>query len=236
MSVMGTPQTAPDANVAKPDAADVEAVIEFSGDFMAARLSQLGTVLSILERQFKCHENGAAFYEKVILFDGATIGLSFTLLSYLSAHQAHLPRLACLWLVCPAWVLLLISMFYCAMTITSFLNTSTTLLKHFSAVAANYHLQNLGLLANRVSARIKGGFQIPNQTGEQVEAKQVFSQVGGLLMKEGADQNTKIASLLREASTFEKIRFRFGVAGMSATILSLLILCVFALLTLIRTL
>ena len=71
-----------------PDSADVQAIVEFSREFMAARLSHLDNAFSTLEKSFQANENGASFYEKVILFDGATISLSLSFLGYLTSHAS----------------------------------------------------------------------------------------------------------------------------------------------------
>ena len=59
----------------------------------------------LLDKAFRVNENGASFYEKLILFDVGTIALSLTLLGQIVAHTSggHVPKHPFIWFLCPAW-------------------------------------------------------------------------------------------------------------------------------------
>ena len=59
-------------------------------------------------------KNLSAFYERLLLVDVGTIGLSVTALtSFLPrASGAYFPRGTFLWIVAPAWILVLLSIFF----------------------------------------------------------------------------------------------------------------------------
>src|SRR6267154_4689386 len=212
------------ADDVKPDEADVQAIIDFSREFMAARESHIGNASSILERAFKSNENAASFYEKVILFDSATIALSLSFLGYMTSHQAsHIPRVAFLWLVCPAWGLLLSSIYCCSMRVTAFHNTNTALLQQFSGLSSNFYHQHFGILFNRISTRIKSGVRGQNQS---LDLKQMFSQFAALMMKQADEENAGVANMVNEVVQVERKATPFALIGTLTPIVAVILLCI----------
>jgi hypothetical protein len=65
------------------------------------------------ERTMKVNDRATAFLEKLILLDGATIALSLSFIGALVPRLSHIPRVSFVCLVCPAWCLLLLSVFSC---------------------------------------------------------------------------------------------------------------------------
>lgn len=125
----------------------------------------------VFDRAMKAHENGALFYEKLILFDVGTIALSLTLLGQIAAHTpgGHLPRHAFLWFLCPAWLLLLFSIQCCAQRITTYRNANMVLLKQMSDVFSRNHLRELNIMLGRLSGLIKGITLSTDQTQQLMQ-------------------------------------------------------------------
>jgi hypothetical protein len=118
---------------------DWQGLQDFFREFRELRRSQLDNASSVLENCFKVNQAGASFYEKLILLDGGTIALS---LSLLGAHATggHLPKYSLYCFVCPAWVLLLVSIFFCWHRIAQFHNLNKILVQQFSAFSSAYYL------------------------------------------------------------------------------------------------
>jgi hypothetical protein len=133
------------------------------------RRAYLENALKILDKMFKAHENGAAFYEKLILFDVGTIALSLTLLGQIVAHTlgGHVPRHPFLWFLCPAWFLLLVSIQCCTQRIVGFHNVNLVLTQQMSILFADNHAQHLRVLLPRLSAAI-GEIPLTDEQAQQL--------------------------------------------------------------------
>jgi len=109
----------------KVNVTDMQAFRDATRDFMEVQRSFVNEVSRFAESSLKVNENGASFYEKLIFFDGTAIALTVTFLGFLSGHL-HSSRNALLWLVCPAWALLLLSMYCCSKRVTCFYNANNS--------------------------------------------------------------------------------------------------------------
>jgi hypothetical protein len=114
----------------------------------------------VLSNLISVHENGVAFYEKVILFDVGTIALSLTFLGQLVAHLpgGHVPRHAFTWLLCPAWFLLLISIQCSVQRIVGLHNLNLLLVHQLSTSIAEEAGQRMRIITTRFNDAI-GNFQ-----------------------------------------------------------------------------
>jgi hypothetical protein len=218
------------AGDARSVAADVQAVIDFSRQFMDLRLSHLSNASSILERSFKVNDSAAAFYEKVILFDGATIGLSLSFLASFVAHtsSSHVPRHPFLWFLCPAWVLLLVSIYCCSMRVAGYHNINNSLLRHFSALSSQYYYQHFGIITNRLSTQLKAGLNVKGK-----DLREVFSDVAASWMTTAELEGKQISDLLAETETADKKSGYLARAGVMATTIALVLFCIFAVKTIL---
>ena len=146
--------------------------------------------------------------------------------------QTDVPRYSFLWLVCPAWGLLLASIYCCSMRVASYHNTNATLLKQFSALSTNYCYQHFAILINRVSTRIKSGFRVADQPAD---VKQSFSQTAATLMTQATEESNKIAGLMSEAIDLERNATPFALIGTITPILAVMLLCAFAVRSVLAT-
>jgi hypothetical protein len=206
---------------------DVKALQEFMREFRDAQRSGIDLSLSLLDRSTRIHENAASYYEKLILVDGGTIALSLSLLGALMTRSAggHVPRQAFEYLVCPAWILLLLSIVLCQRCILAFHNTNVALYRKVAVASQAYENQYQSVLIARFSRLIEGEIRL----GEDVhDATKIFSQLSDVLLKAGNDQNQQIGKLIQEASEIVKgMRSKARLAGM-ATTSALVFLCIFA--------
>jgi hypothetical protein len=181
----------------------------------------------LLDKIFKANENGASFYEKLILFDVGTIALSLTLLEQIVAHSpgAHVPRHPFLWFLCPAWFLLLVSIQCCAQRIVSFHNANTLLIQQISAVSAENYIRDVSVLVGRIPAVVGG---IPLTQSEPKTVGEVLKKSGEALVNAANENTGKANEILQQAAHRDK---RTGIAariGVIATTTALLLICIFA--------
>jgi hypothetical protein len=206
--------------------------------------SYLENALKLLDKSFKSNENGAAFYEKLVLFDVGTIALSLTLLGQIVAHTAggHVPRHPFLWFLCPAWFLLLVSIQCCAQQIAAFHNSNTVLIQQMSNWLSDNRVQQMRALLPRMSAMV-GKLHLSDEQAKQLhfaaspdrqpenQAKNlsaVFSNMSEALDKATKEETGEVAKLLQKASQQSKrIRITARI-GIIATTLALLSICIFA--------
>jgi hypothetical protein len=212
------------ATVSSGDTAKLRAL---SDEITGLRRSNLEFTLKLLDKIFRANENGGLFYEKLILFDVGTIGLSLTLLAQIVAHSpgAHVPRYPFLWFLCPAWFLLLVSIQCSAQQIVSFHNANTLLTKQITAVSAENYIRDVTVLVGRIPA-VVGEISL-TQTEPQTVGE--FLKKSGEALVNTANENTGKANELiqRAFETNKKLSIAARI-GIIATTLALLLICVFA--------
>jgi hypothetical protein len=179
-----------------------------------------------LDKIFKANENGASFYEKLILFDVGTIGLSLTLLEQIIAHSpgAHVPRHPFLWFLCPAWFLLLISIHGCTRQIISFHNANNLLVSQTSALFAENYLRDVGVVLNRSPAVV---MQIPLAQPQPETVGGVLKAAGEKLIQTANENTSEVNELIQQAVRANKGISIAAKISVFATTVALLI-CIFA--------
>lgn len=196
---------------------DAEKARALAEESMERQRLYLENASKLLDKILKVHENGASFYEKLILFDVGTIALSLTLLGQIVAHTpgGHVPRHPFIWFLCPAWFLLLVSIQSCALR---------SLLTRLSAVIGGTALSEGQAQQLRFANSPQGG----NPQHKAQTVSEVLSNMNEVLVRATKDQTSEINALLQtEAQSNKRARIAARI-GMFATILALLLICIFA--------
>ena len=206
---------------------------DLSDQITGLRRSNLENASKLLDTVFKANENGASFYEKLILFDVGTIVLSLTLLGQIIAHTpgAHVPRHPFLWFLCPAWFLLLISINCCTRRMVSFHHANIVLIKQISALAGENYIQDVTVLVSRIPAVVG---EIAVAQGESQTLREVLTKSGGALLNAAKENTGKANELIQKAVESDK---KTGIAariGIIATTMALLLICIFAIESILR--
>jgi hypothetical protein len=166
---------------------DFQKLRDVTDELMKMQLSHSENASKVLDKVFKAHENGASFYEKLILFNVGTIALSLTLLGQIVAHTpgGHVPRHPFIWYLCPAWFLLLVSIQGCAQRIVGFHNANTLLVQQMSTLFSEDHGRHLSVIVARFSSLV-GDLALPNEHAQKL----YFSNP----TQENSDQRTQTFS------------------------------------------
>jgi len=212
------------------------------------RGAYLENASKVLDKTVRVHENGASFYEKLILFDVGTIALSLTLLGQLVAHTpgGHVPRHPFLWFLCPAWVLLLISVQCCAQLILRFHNVNITLVAQMSKFVLDNHVNYLRVLTTRLSAMIREialskeqvqqlHFSTSAQANPERKAQtlsEVFANMNAALVKAVQDSGG-VNQLLQKMEKDSK-KTAAGRVSVGAVTVALVLICIFAIESILR--
>ena len=108
----------------------------------------------LLDNLIRVHESGATFYEKLILFDVGTIVLSLTFLGQLATHLqgGHVPRHSFLLFLCPAWILLLVSIQCSVQRIIGMHNVNILLVNQASTSLEGEQAQRIRVLTSRLNS------------------------------------------------------------------------------------
>ena len=217
---------------------------------MSVGRSYLENASKVLDRVLKAHENGASFYEKLILFDVGTIALSLTLLGQIIAHApgGHVPRHPFLWFLCPAWFLLLVSIQCCTQRIVGFHNVNILLVRQMSTLFSDSHALYLRVLTTRLSVVI-GGMAVSNELAQQLHfsaspdgnpenkaqtLSTVFSNMNEALQKASKKESGKVNELLQAAVQSDKKTSIAARIGIFATTVALVLICIFTIQSILR--
>lgn len=223
------------------EAVAAQRVDDLTKDLIGMQRLKSENTAKVFDRAMKAHENGALFYEKLILFDVGTIALSLTLLGQIAAHTpgGHVPRHAFLWFLCPAWLLLLLSIQCCAQRITNYHNANVVLLKQMSDVFSQNHLQELNIFLGRLSGLIKG-ITLPSEQIQQLQTSLqarwqsdqgfagAFTKMQDALAEVSKAQTDDVSKLLQKNAELDR---KTGVAArlaIIATTVALVLICIFA--------
>lgn len=193
--------------------ADAEGFKDCHRQFVEERRLWMQSASSRFDKLIRLNENRASFYEKLILLDGGTIALSLTLLGgFISRTPAiHLPRQSFLYLACPAWVLLLISIQGCWATIAQFNSANYFLIEQFYTFSNNYHAQLMAIQVDKLSGLVPG-----------------LSALASSVRKTGSEETAKYDALVKEAAEmYRKADLYTGIATLPTTV-AFILLCIFA--------
>lgn len=107
------------------------------------------------DRVIKIGELSISFHEKIMLLDGGAIVLSLSLIGALLPHAPHLAaHKSFLWLVCPAWLLLLYSIYCCWQRMAATQVMNLHLVTAMSSECAGLHIQQLRIMTARLRGRL----------------------------------------------------------------------------------
>ena len=108
----------------------------------------------------------AAFYERLLLVDLGTVGLSITALtsftSKFSSPGFH--KCTILILVSCGWILLLLSAFLCRAVMLQCISANKKLISEWIKITSDYHRQEISLAATRMARTMSGTLHIGNTT------------------------------------------------------------------------
>ena len=208
------------------DPADREKAEHLVDEVMDAQRSHLESASKILDKVLKLHENGASFYEKLILFDVGTIALSLTLLGQIAAHApgGHVPGHPFHWFLCPAWFLLLVSIQGCAQRIAGFHNTNTLLARQMSNLFSDNHAAHLKVLLTRLNA-VVGRMPLDQEKTQTLST--LFSNASEVLGKATKEESDKVNELFQKAVNTDRLTAVAARISIIATTVALVLICIF---------
>lgn len=212
-SSSSTPQVAQPALKTPSSPEDVQKMRALTDEFLDRNHRYLKDADAVLDKLLKVHESGASFYEKLILFDVGTIALSLTLLGQIVVHATagHIPRHPFEWYLCPAWVLLLLSIYCCAHRITGVHNVNVRLTLQMSSLLSQHHSHEVTTLLNRISSL----------TGA------IFSNINKALVDAVEQEARKVNELIKESADTDKKTAVAARLAMLCTTAALLLICIF---------
>jgi hypothetical protein len=204
-------------------AANVQASRDLVNEMMVVYRAYLADISDTTDKNFRANEQIAAFYQKIAVFDGAIIALSIillgSLLSFIPGH--HIPKLSFLLLVCPAWVLLLISMGACWLHISSCHGAIHAMHEQFAALTTEHNAVRMSAIATKLTL-----LPLPPLQQLAAEAKELQKEQARVAEESQAAMK-KVADLAKDRSTRV-----LHVAHLSMLV-GIVLLCIYAIKTLL---
>lgn len=182
----------------------------------------------LLEMQVRLNEQSISFCEKFILLDGGTIALSLAFIGSVISKAGHVPTKPFLWLVCPAWCLLLVSILSSWMSMSTIhginLSSFSNRLAHIEQMS---HLQ-LGLLLTRLSNAVKNAITEPVTNVELQAAQKQMADALAQVEKSKVSWEKQKAETARQAIEHNNRLKRYGIVSFCMTMAGVVLLCLFA--------
>jgi hypothetical protein len=206
---------------------NVEEATNLLRESREAQRSQLEAATSLTDKVISYAGSYASLWEKFILLDVGTIALSITFLGYLISHGAggHQPKWAVVGLLCPAWLLLLISIVCCWIQIKSCHNCNSLLLQQLSTRTMGQHYGDISLLLNRMAGLCDGQLMNGN---EKIDVSNIFSEAATYVGHLSRDQFSKWEEVAARATENTRGVNRYAVSAIRYTIFAFLLLVIFA--------
>lgn len=192
-----------------------------------------GNITKMTELSLQVNERAISLSEKWMLFDGATIILSLSLLGSLLSRIGHVPRHSFEWLVCPAWFLLLISMYCCWVRMTSIHNYNSSILRTMDADVGKIGLQILQLSVSYLAAEIKSVTDVPAISHNTVAAVQTILDHSSQLTSDIAKMEQHATTARQEAMKRWGASTPFEHTAKLTTAVALILLCTFCITTIL---
>lgn len=180
------------------------------------------------ELSFRLNEQAISFSEKLALLDGATIALSLTLIGSLVSHSGHVPRHAFLLLVCPAWGLLLLSMYCSWVRMVSIHAVNVAALTATAAEIDKFELNVLTLLVTRLTLEAKNAIVEPVTNPAIEKVLQGFAEASAKVTGAIDAWEKKASNSAQSGSGKSTLSAPFEHVAKWSTALALVLLCLFA--------
>jgi hypothetical protein len=209
---------------------NMDAARRVANDIESYQRFRIQTAMELCEKLLKQVDAGTALYEKLILLDGAIIALSITFLGSLSTHltTAHVGTRPHLWLVAVSWLLLIMSVYCCHRVIVDRHGASYRVLTKLSSECHQYMYQRTGILLSSVGAVFTGEVPIG---AERVQISKIMEQLNVALKQEGETVAKRMDDYITEGKkTYKEGLFAHAATGF--TILAVVLLCAFTILSL----
>ena len=201
-----------------------EAVTGISQLFLRAR----DNATKIAELSFRLNEQVISFSEKLILLDGATIALSLSLIGSLVSHSAHVPRHPFLWLVCPAWALLLLSMYCSWVRMAAVHAVNLARFNMATAEIEKFELDRLAISVTRLAVEVKNAIVEPVANPEIEKQLQALADFSGKIAEATKAWEKKGRDAAQSGSGKGTLSEPFARIAQWSTVLAFVLLCVFA--------
>ncbi|HTV64462.1 MAG TPA: hypothetical protein VMD98_02600 [Bryocella sp.] len=183
--------------------------------------------INATELSLRLNEQAIALSEKWMLLDGATIGLSLAFIGSLVSRVGHVPRLPFEWLVCPAWFLLLISMYCCWIRMTSIHNLNLGIFRVMDADAERISLQQLAISVGCLTVEINSVFA--HQDNKDIEKPlQQLANTAKQVTEAITEAERAAAAARQGVMDREGVSIPFERIAKLTTGVALILLCVFA--------
>ena len=204
--------------------AGLEAIASISDLFVRER----DGAFKAMELIMRLNEQAASFSEKIILLDGATITLSLTLLGSAISKSGHVGKTWFLLLVCPSWLLLLVSVFCSWVRMRSVHNANVHLYQSTRAHIENLEHQQLNIALSRLKLTLENLTEPPTNDASFAEAEQKLDSAVNTAITSSGVWQKKQQGFDQEAMDAAKNSAPFAVAAVWTTMVGLLLLCAFA--------
>lgn len=187
----------------------------------------------VAELTLQLNEQSMSLCEKWILLDGGTIALSLALIGSLLSRVGRVPRHPFEWLVCPAWFLLLLSMFCWWHRVATIHRVNVALFHSMAADIKQNNLQGLAVSMTRLKAELGSAIVQPTVNQNLAKAAQQVVEACANL-SDNIAKYEEMSGAARQQATEVAVRAEpLGLVGVASTILALILLCGFAIIAIL---
>jgi hypothetical protein len=180
------------------------------------------------ELSFRLNEQIIALNEKWMLLDGGTIALSLGFIGSIVSRDGHVPKHPFEWLVCPAWFLLLLSMYCCWVRMTSIHNLNVASLRVMAADTTTFGLQGLSITINRIIVEANSAVDRSLLNAEITTALKNLTGSAAMVSEEIKKNQEASLAAQHDSAKRSAVSGPYEHAAKLMTGLALVLLCAFA--------
>ena len=199
-----------------------ESAKQLFSDFDAYIRLRLASRSQLFDQSLKVMTEVTNVYEKMILLDGAVIGVSITYLTSLLSRLGtfHVSSTSSLWMVEVSWLLSIVSMYFNFRVIVKRHSEIHIMLVNLSSEQMNYFHGRMGVHMTTMAHLVKGTVSLG---GEEVD----IASLPGLISKEHELLAKQVEKAKNDLAITHKER-PAAIIAFICTLLSIIFLCIFA--------
>jgi|SRR5882724_4168226 len=141
-----------------PGCNDPAVVAELFKQLQSWQRQRIDDTADLTDRAMDINKQLSAYFERILLLDLGTLGVSVTALTALipKLSTVSFPRHSFLWLIIPAWFLLLCSVFMCRYAMVMLVISNQSLFHRLKTLTDSYTVQRLFVNMRKLATALQG--------------------------------------------------------------------------------
>jgi hypothetical protein len=179
-----------------------------------------------IDKAFEVNKQIASSYERLLLIDVGTIGLSITAFITLAGKfSSHVSRYPFVWLIGTAWGLMFIAAVFFSSAITLTISANASIYKQWTGLLQTYNSQKISTAVIRLSKALSGSVRVGE---EDHDVQELFAKLGAKIREEAGVAEAERLRVIQAAIAAQSPAARMARLAKVSMQLGFVLLCIAA--------